>query len=168
MFRFLIREVFPNMIFPPSSIARCGEPLNPEVFYQFKRLTGLELTEGFGQTESSVLMANFEWFPIKPGSMGKPSPLYDIDIVDENGEPCEDGIVGHVVVKNAVKDRPVGLFWEYYKDEAAISGPGMTACMTRVTRPGGMQTDITGLSAAVTMSLSVRDTALGLLKWKML
>lgn len=120
VFRFLIREDISK--YDLSSIEHCtiaGEPLNPEVFYQFKRLTGLELTEGFGQTESSVLMANFEWFPIKPGSMGKPSPLYDIDIVDENGEPCEDGIVGHVVVKNAVKDRPVGLFWEYYKDEAA-------------------------------------------------
>ena len=120
VFRFLIREDISH--YDLSSIRHCtiaGEPLNPEVFYEFQRKTGLSLTEGFGQSESTVLLANFKWFPIKPGSMGKPAPLYAIDIVDENGESCEDGIVGRVVVRDAVAHPPVGLFKEYYKDEQA-------------------------------------------------
>jgi len=120
IFRFLIREDISS--FDLSSIKHCtiaGEPLNPEVYNEFKRLTGICLTEGFGQSESSVLLANFEWFPVKPGSMGKPSPLYDIDIVDDMGEPCEDGIVGRIVVRNIEKRRPVGLFVEYHRDREA-------------------------------------------------
>ncbi len=116
VYRFLIKEDLTK--YDLSSIKHCtiaGEPLNPEVYYEWKRLTGLSLVEGFGQSESSVLLANFPWFPIKPGSTGKPSPLYDIDIVDENGEPCEDGIVGRIVVKNTDKSFPVGLFQEYYR-----------------------------------------------------
>ena len=66
-----------------------------------------------------MLLANFKWFPIKPGSMGKPVPLYKIDIIDENGDSCEDGIVGRVVVRDAVAHPPVGLFKEYYMDEQA-------------------------------------------------
>ena len=118
VFRFLIKEDLSGCDFSTikhTSIA--GEPLNPEVFTQFRNQTGLSLTEGFGQTESSVLIANFPWFPVKPGSMGKPSPLYDIDIVDENGKSCEDGIVGQIVVKNTDKKHPTGLFREYYLDE---------------------------------------------------
>lgn len=115
VFRFLIKEDISN--YDLSSVKHCcvaGEPLNPEVFNEFKRLTGLTLTEGFGQSETSVLIGNFKWFPVKPGSTGKPVPLYDIDIVDENGDSCEDGIVGRIVVKNIDKVHPVGLFCEYY------------------------------------------------------
>ncbi|HPE95863.1 MAG TPA: AMP-binding protein, partial [Bacillota bacterium] len=100
-----------------ASIA--GEPLNPEVWKRFRELTGLTLTEGFGQTETPVLLANFSWLEIKPGSTGKPSPLYDIDIVDENYEPCEDGIVGRIVIKNLSKYYPKGLIREYVDDKAA-------------------------------------------------
>jgi Acyl-coenzyme A synthetases/AMP-(fatty) acid ligases len=120
IFRFLIKEDLKKHDF--SSIKNCfiaGEPLNPEVFNQFKRETGLELREGFGQSESSVLLANFEWLAVKPGSTGKPSPLYDIDIIDENGDSCEDGVVGTIVVKNTVSAHPVGLFFEYYNDNEA-------------------------------------------------
>lgn len=119
IFRFLIKEDIAH--YDLSSIKHCciaGEPLNPEVFYRFKELTGLTLTEGFGQTETPVLVANFDGFPIKPGSMGKPSPGFDVDIVDENGESCEDGVVGTIVVKNLSKHYPCGLI-KYYKDEAA-------------------------------------------------
>lgn len=117
VYRFLIKEDLKKYDF--STIHRAciaGEPLNPEVFNQFKEATGLEVTEGFGQTETSVLLANFGWYPIKPGSTGKPSPLYDIDIVDENGNPCEDGIEGAIVIKNTDKAHPTGLFRRYYKD----------------------------------------------------
>ena len=120
VFRFLIKEDIEK--YDLSCIKHCtiaGEPLNPEVYYKFQHLTGLSLTEGFGQSETSVLIANFGWDEIKPGSMGKPAPLYDLDIVDENGESVEDGIVGHVVVKNTDKRFPTGLFREYYRDPEA-------------------------------------------------
>ncbi len=120
IFRFFIKEDLQNYDF--SSIKHCcvaGEPLNPEVFNQFKRLTGLTLTEGFGQSETPVLLANFDGFDIKPGSMGKPSPDYDVDIVDEEGNSCEDGIVGSVVIKNLDKHYPCGLLNCYVDDPAA-------------------------------------------------
>ena len=82
-------------------------------------LTSLELAEGFGQSETTVIIANFPWFPPKPGSTGKFSPLYDLDIVDEDGNPCEDGIVGTIVVKNLDKYRPAGLLVEYRGDPDA-------------------------------------------------
>ena len=101
VYRFLIKEDLSK--YDLSSLKKCtiaGEPLNPEVFNRFKEATGLELTEGFGQSETTVIIANFPWFPIKPGSTGKFSPLYDLDIVDEDGNSCEDGIVGTIVVKS--------------------------------------------------------------------
>ncbi len=120
IFRFLIKEDLSKYDF--SSIKHCciaGEPLNPEVFYRFKELTGLTLTEGFGQTETPVIIANFKGMEIKPGSTGKPSPDFDVDIVDENGNSCEDGIVGSIVIKNLSKHYPAGLFLGYQQDEAA-------------------------------------------------
>ena len=116
VYRFLIKEDLTK--YDLSSIKHCtiaGEPLNPEVYYKWKELTGLELREGFGQSETSVILANFEWLEGKPGSTGKPAPIYDIDIVDDNGESCEDGVVGRLVIKNTDKSFPVGLFREYYK-----------------------------------------------------
>jgi acetyl-CoA synthetase len=120
IYRFLIKEDLTK--YDLSSIKHCsiaGEPLNPEVFYRFQEATGLKVTEGFGQSETSVLLANYPWFDIKPGSTGKPSPLYDIDIVDEDGNSCEDGIVGSIVVKNLDKYWPTGLFKTYYQDDEA-------------------------------------------------
>lgn len=120
IFRFFIKEDLTKYDF--SSIKHCcvaGEPLNPEVFNQFKRLTGLMLTEGFGQSETPVLLANFDGIDIKPGSMGKPSPDYDIDIVDENGNTCDDGVVGSIVIKNIDKHYPCGLFKCYLDDDKA-------------------------------------------------
>lgn len=118
IYRFLIKEDL--KAYDLSSIKHCGiagEPLNPEVFYQFKEATGLEVKEGFGQSETTVIIANYPWFPVKPGSTGKPSPLYDLDIVDEEGNSCEDGIVGTIVVRNTDKVRPCGLFREYHNAE---------------------------------------------------
>lgn len=133
IYRFLIQEDLSKYDF--SSIRHAetaGEPLNPEVYERFLKATGLPIREGFGQSESSVLLANFEWFPVKPGSTGKPSPLYDIDIVDENGKPCEDGIVGTIVVKHTDKAHPTGLFREYHNDPEA-----MAACWTKGTYSTG-------------------------------
>ncbi len=120
VYRFLIKEDLSAYDFSSikhASIA--GEPLNPEVYHRFMEQTGLALTEGFGQSETSVLIANFPWFSVKPGSMGKPSPLYDVSIVDEQGNDCEDGIVGTIVVRNIDKAHPTGLFRFYHRDEEA-------------------------------------------------
>jgi len=122
IYRFLIQEDLSK--YDLSSIKKActaGEPLNPEVYYQFKKATGLDIIEGFGQTETTVLCANFEWITPKPGSMGKPSPLYDIDIVDENGRSCSAGTEGNIVIKNLDHGLPPGLFRGYYRDEAATS-----------------------------------------------
>lgn len=118
MFRFMLQEDVTK--YDLSCIKHCciaGEPLNPEVFNKWYELTGLKLCEGFGQTESSVLLANFEWFEPIPGSMGKPSPLYDICLVDSEGNPCEDGDEGSVVVMDVKNNPPTGLFTGYYHDE---------------------------------------------------
>lgn len=127
MFRFMLQEDVTK--FDLSCIKHCciaGEPLNPEVFKKWYDLTGLKLCEGFGQSESSVMLANFEWFDPIPGSMGKPSPLYDIQLVDANGEPCEDGDEGSIVVMDVKNNHPTGLFTGYYHNpeltEAAFGG----------------------------------------------
>lgn len=120
IYRFLIKEDLNREDF--ATIKHCtiaGEPLNPEVYNKFYELTGHKVHEGFGQTETSVIIGNFGWDPIKVGSTGKPSPLYDIDIVDENGNTCEEGVVGSIVVRNLSTHRPVGLFKEYYKSPEA-------------------------------------------------
>ncbi len=120
IYRFLIKEDLSK--YDLSSIKKActaGEPLNPEVFNQFKAATGLDIIEGFGQTETTVLCANFEWITPKPGSMGKPSPLYDIDIVDEEGRSCPAGVEGNIVIKNLDRSLPPGLFRGYYRDEVA-------------------------------------------------
>ncbi|MDL2236628.1 AMP-binding protein [Christensenellaceae bacterium OttesenSCG-928-K19] len=122
VYRFLIQEDFSKYDFSTLQHAgTAGEPLNPEVYNRFMELTGVPICEGFGQSESSVFIANFEWFPVKPGSTGKPSPLYDLDIVDEEGNSCEDGVVGTIVVKNTDKQHPTGLFREYYRDPDAMA-----------------------------------------------
>ena len=93
-----------------------GEALNPEVYHQFEKLTGLQIKEGFGQSESTMMIGNLAGASHKIGSMGKPSPTYDIMLVDENGEPVADGETGEIVVN--VKDgAPCGLFVGYYGDE---------------------------------------------------
>lgn len=122
IFRFLLTEDLSK--YDLSSIKKActaGEPLNPEVYNRFKKAVGLDIIEGFGQTETTVLCANFEWIKPKPGSMGKPSPLYDIDIVDGDGRSCPVGTEGNIVVKNLDKFVPPGLFKGYYRNEAATS-----------------------------------------------
>ncbi len=118
MFRFMLQEDVTK--FDLSCIQHCciaGEPLNPEVFKKWYELTGLKLCEGFGQSEGSVLVANFPWFEPVPGSMGKPSPLYDIQLIDADGNVCEDGDEGSIVIMGIDKNPPVGLFTGYYHDE---------------------------------------------------
>ena len=93
-----------------------GEALNPEVFKQFKAATGLEIMEGFGQTETTLTIANLYGTTPKIGSMGKASPQYDIDIVDSEGKSVAPGEVGEIVI-HTDKSVPCGLYKEYYLDE---------------------------------------------------
>lgn len=116
IYRYLIKEDFSK--FDLSHLKYCvvaGEPLNPEVFKRFYELTGIKLMEGYGQTECTVAIATYPWMEPKPGSMGKPTPGYDIAILDEDGNPCEDGIEGELVIRTD-KAKPLGMFNGYYRD----------------------------------------------------
>ena len=93
-----------------------GEALNPEVFNQFKKATGLTIMEGFGQTETTLTIANLYGTRPKPGAMGKAVPTYDIDIVDSDGNSVKNGEPGEIVVRTD-KAVPCGLFMGYYGDE---------------------------------------------------
>ena len=99
IYRYLIQEDLRRYdLHTLKTALTAGEPLNPEVFNRFREATGLEIREGFGQTEGVVLCANYPWFAPKPGSIGKPSPLYNIDILDDNGESCPPGTEGRLVI----------------------------------------------------------------------
>ena len=93
-----------------------GEALNPEVFRQFKKATGLEIMEGFGQTETTLTIGNLYGTKPKIGSMGKANPQYQVDIVDPEGNPVANGEVGEIVIRTDEKI-PCGLFREYYLEE---------------------------------------------------
>lgn len=92
-----------------------GEALNPEVYRQFEQATGLSIMEGFGQTETTLTIANLAGMKPKIGSMGKPSPLYDIDLVDAEGHSVPVGENGEIVIRTD-KTSPCGLFQGYYHD----------------------------------------------------
>jgi len=116
MYRFFIKQDLSK--FDLSSIKHAttaGEALNPEVFHQFKKATGLSIMEGFGQTEMTLLIANLVGTKPKVGAMGKPSPLYDVDIVDPEGKVVPEGEVGEIVVRTD-KNIPCGLFAGYFGD----------------------------------------------------
>jgi acetyl-CoA synthetase len=117
IYRFLIKEDLKK--YDLSRLKYCvvaGEPLNPEVFKQFYDQTGIKLMEGYGQTECTVAVATYPWLKPKPGSMGKPTPGYDIEIVDEEGKPCEAGNEGEIII-HTNKSKPVGMFDGYYRDD---------------------------------------------------
>ena len=120
IYRFLIQHDLSR--YDLSSLIHCstaGEPLNPQVYYTFLKETGLKILNGFGQSETSVLVANFEWLDIDPGAMGKPNPAYQIDVVDEEGNSVPAGVEGELVVRGADTQKPAGLFNGYYRDDAA-------------------------------------------------
>lgn len=120
MYRFFIKEGLENFDLTHlkySCIA--GEALNPEVYNKWLQYTGLKLMEAFGQTESTPILANLKGMEPKPGSMGKPSPLYNVDLVDDEDNSVPVGEVGEIVIRAEVgKD---GLFLGYYKDEEITS-----------------------------------------------
>ena len=117
IYRFMIRE--DRSKYDLSSLQYCctaGEALNPAVFDKLKELIGLNIMEGFGQTETTMTLGTFPWMTPKPGSMGIPNAQYNIDLLRADGTSCEDGEKGEIVVRVGDK-KPVGLFKGYYRDE---------------------------------------------------
>ncbi len=117
IYRFLIREDLSK--YDLSSLEYCttaGEALNGAVYDTFKRLTGVRLMEGFGQTETTLTLATFPWMEPKPGSMGVPNPQYEIDLLTPDGRSAEDGEQGQIVIRTD-KGKPLGLFKEYYLND---------------------------------------------------
>ena len=119
MLRMMIKQDLSRYDFSSvKHMTTAGEALNPEVYRQFEKLTGLQIHEGFGQSETTMLIGNMVGSPHKIGSMGRPAPIYDIDLIDENGNSVKVGEVGEVVV-NLKKGRPCGLAVEYYRNKEA-------------------------------------------------
>ena len=119
MYRMLIKQDLSK--YDLSSIhhaTTAGEALNPEVFYQFEKATGLQIAEGFGQTEMTLGIANLLGTMLKPGAMGKPVPGYGIDLVDQDGQPVEDGVNGEIVIRTDPK-ATCGVFLGYYRNQEA-------------------------------------------------
>jgi len=117
IYRFMIREDFSK--YDLSSIEWCttaGEAMNPSVANRFKELTGVTIYEGFGQTETTMTLGTFPWVKPKPGSMGKPNPQYDVQLLRQDGTECEDGEKGEICIRIGDK-KPLGLFKGYYRDE---------------------------------------------------
>ena len=117
IFRFLIREDLTK--YDISSLKYCtiaGEALNPEVYKQFYNLTGIKLREAYGQSETTVSVLTPPWIEPKPGSMGLPSPHYDVDLLAPDGSPAEVGEQGQIVIRTD-KGYPVGLFKGYHRNQ---------------------------------------------------
>ena len=117
IFRFLIRENISE--YNLSSLEYCtiaGEALNPAVYDQFLKLTGIQLKEGYGQSETTLSIFTSPWSGAKPGSMGLPNPHYDIDLLNAEGRSVEVGEQGQIVIRTD-KNYPVGLFKGYYRNE---------------------------------------------------
>jgi acetyl-CoA synthetase len=107
-----------------SGLRHClsaGEPLNPEVIRIWEKGTrGLTIYDGYGQTETVNLVANYRCVPVRPGSMGKPTPGFDVQIVDDDGGVLGAGEEGHIAVRVA-PERPVGMFKGYWRDDDATA-----------------------------------------------
>jgi len=117
MLRMMIKEDISKYDFSSvHHMTTAGEALNPEVYKQFEKATGLQILEGFGQTESTMIVGNMIGSSHKIGSMGKPAPIYDVELLDSDGKPARTGEPGEVVI-NLKNGAPCGLFVGYYNDE---------------------------------------------------
>lgn len=116
IYRFMILEDFNK--YDLSSLEYCttaGEALNPSVAETFHQLTGIQLMEGFGQTETTMTLGTFPWMKPKPGSMGKPNAQYDVRLLRADGTECEEGEKGEICIRVG-DEKPIGLFKGYYRD----------------------------------------------------
>lgn len=118
MYRFMLQEdVASYDLSSIENFCTAGEPLNAEVTIQWEKLTGKKIREGFGQSEGPVLLATFPWVEPRPGSMGKPSPLLNIKLLDDEGNEVEDGEEGAICITGLKEAYPPGLFVGYYHDD---------------------------------------------------
>ena len=116
IYRYLVREDLSKYdLSALAYVTTAGEALNPAVSDKFFKMTGLRIYEGFGQTETTCTLGTFCWMKVKPGSMGKPNPQYDIHLMIDGKEVGNDE-VGEIVVRTA-EQTPIGLFNEYYRNE---------------------------------------------------
>jgi len=120
MYRFMLQNDLTK--YDLSSLKHCctaGEALNPEIFKKWREYTGLRIFEGFGQTETTLCVSTlYPWMQPRPGSMGLPSPGYDVRVLDEDGNECQPGVTGEICIRSdGVESRPRGLFTGYYKNE---------------------------------------------------
>ena len=120
VYRYLVRKGIPDM---PSlkHATTAGEMLAPEVFRKFTERTGLQLCEGYGQTETTLLMANFKGYDAVEGSMGTPSPFYNIELRGKNGKPVDTYEIGEVVIVPEKADKQPGVFAAYLDNEEQYS-----------------------------------------------
>ncbi|MEA4920900.1 MAG: AMP-binding protein [Clostridiaceae bacterium] len=120
IYRYLVQKGLPDM---PSlrHASTAGEFLSPDIFRKFTDQTGLPLAEGYGQTETTLLTANFRGCESKDSSMGVPSPLYNIELRQENGSPVPVGGIGEVVIVPSDSRPPLGLFTQYLDNENLYS-----------------------------------------------
>ncbi len=117
MYRYILQENFAG--YDMSALKHCavaGEPLNPDMAAEWIKRTGIPLLEGFGQTELVVTLATFPFMKVCPGSMGKPSPIFDVDIIDDDGNSCPAGVTGEIVVRTSDDALPIGMFTGYYEN----------------------------------------------------
>ncbi len=122
MYRFLLRDGLKGEdISSIQWFSTAGEPLSPAVNQSFLDMTGHSIHEGFGQSETTPITCSFEWCEVHPGSMGKPSPLYDVAIIDDEGNPCEVGQPGEVVMRGLKSQKNVlGLMEGYMQPDGTI------------------------------------------------
>ncbi len=114
MLRMMIKQDISQYDFSSvRHMTTAGEALNPEVYRQFEKATGLQIKEGFGQTESTMIIGNLVGKPHKIGSMGKPAPIYNVEILDADGNPVKTSEEGEICI-NVKNGAPCGLFTEYY------------------------------------------------------
>ncbi len=117
MFRLFIKENIQKYdLSSLKHVTIAGEALNPEIFKRFYEATGIKPMEGFGQSETTAILFNSVGTEPKPGSMGKPSPAYDVDIIDRNGNSVDPGEIGKIVIRTD-KGKPCGMFNGYYNDK---------------------------------------------------
>lgn len=118
IYRFMIREDLSH--FDLSSlehVTTAGEALNSAVYDKFLEITGLEIKEGFGQSEGTCLIATTPWMKTKPGSMGKPMPQYDVHLLRSDLTEAEEGEEGQIAIRTD-RQKPIGLCVEYYNAPA--------------------------------------------------
>ena len=117
MLRMMVKEDISKYdLSSVKHMTTAGEALNPEIYRQFEKATGLQILEGFGQTETTMVIGNMTGAPHKLGSMGRPAPIYKVELMDSDGNPVKKGETGEIVIRTA-EGAPCGLFTGYYNDE---------------------------------------------------